>query len=310
MTARPSLRLCNNPTRGTLWVVLAVLAIAATVISYLFLDQPLMYRLFQGSCDWHRHTWTNGFRQLGKAYLVLWLMLLWSCLSGRWRLTLVTATAMILVSMAVCPLKAVVARSRPRSLLTASAPSGAPQAGDRIHRVSFPSGDTAVAFAAAGVIAASLPVAWTPILLLAASLIGLLRVTALVHYPSDVFAGAAIGLLAAWQALRTPLEHIWQTPPHHRMTARQLRRLRRWLPILLVFVAPFLYRDSMWPFLKVFGMPVVVLMTVGAAVLRHPAPPRDKASQMVRPHRVPRGFRRRAIRRTAQFQRSGASLKS
>jgi len=79
---------------------------------------------------------------------------------------------------------------------------------------SFPSGHSAQAFAIAVILAGSYP-RLSPLCYLAATMVGLSRVVVGVHYPSDVLAGAAIGLLsgvlcrqqlrrlaAAWQAQR------------------------------------------------------------------------------------------------------------
>jgi undecaprenyl-diphosphatase len=79
---------------------------------------------------------------------------------------------------------------------------------------SFPSGHAAQAFAIAVVVGTGYPRLAVPVYLLA-SIVSLSRVVVGVHYPSDVLAGAAIGLLsgvlcrrqlrrlvAAWQAQR------------------------------------------------------------------------------------------------------------
>lgn len=62
---------------------------------------------------------------------------------------------------------------------------------------SFPSGHAATAFAAAGVVAIRYPALRIPLLVLAA-VIALSRVYLGVHYPIDVVAGAALGLVIAW----------------------------------------------------------------------------------------------------------------
>lgn len=66
---------------------------------------------------------------------------------------------------------------------------------------SFPSGHTCAAFAAAGVWFRGLPWRWMRVTGLAmAVLMGLSRLYVGVHFPSDVLAGALVGLLAAWLA--------------------------------------------------------------------------------------------------------------
>ncbi len=61
----------------------------------------------------------------------------------------------------------------------------------------FPSSHTAVAFACAAAFAYGLP-GWGMIALVAAAAVGLGRVFVGVHYPTDVLAGAILGMLCAW----------------------------------------------------------------------------------------------------------------
>lgn len=66
---------------------------------------------------------------------------------------------------------------------------------------SFPSGHTCAAFAFAGALLGTLPVRWGRVLALGAALaMGASRLYVGVHYPTDVLAGAVIGLLAGWLA--------------------------------------------------------------------------------------------------------------
>lgn len=64
---------------------------------------------------------------------------------------------------------------------------------------SFPSGHTCAAFAAAGAWYAFLPKKWMAVTgLVLAALMGLSRLYVGVHFPSDVLAGALVGLFSAW----------------------------------------------------------------------------------------------------------------
>lgn len=101
---------------------------------------------------------------------------------------LLAGAALLAASLASGALKDAVGRLRPplahdslTALVTLPADS------------SFPSGHATSAFAAAGVVAALHPGLRAPVLALAA-LIGLSRVYLGVHYPTDVVAGAALGL--------------------------------------------------------------------------------------------------------------------
>lgn len=79
---------------------------------------------------------------------------------------------------------------------------------------SFPSGHSALAFAIAAILAGSYP-RLSPLCYLAATMVGMSRVVVGVHYPSDVLAGAAIGLLSGdlcrYQLRR--LAAAWQAQP-------------------------------------------------------------------------------------------------
>ena len=81
---------------------------------------------------------------------------------------------------------------------------------------SFPSGHTVGAFALAGVLliaSRSLPLRVIAIIL--ASAVGLSRVLAFRHWPSDVVASACLGLLAAWVVVRCQAGHE-ETGDQHR----------------------------------------------------------------------------------------------
>ncbi len=68
---------------------------------------------------------------------------------------------------------------------------------------SFPSGHTCAAFAFASAGLWSFPAKWIKALTLGfAALMGFSRLYVGVHYPSDVFAGAMVGLFAGWAACR------------------------------------------------------------------------------------------------------------
>ncbi|PZG97158.1 phosphatase PAP2 family protein [Streptomyces sp. NTH33] len=77
------------------------------------------------------------------------------------------------------------------------------EADDRPDSSSFPSGHTAAAVAFTAAIAPTWPAAGAACALPAA-MVALERVQSGAHYPSDVAAGAAIGLASAWLTRRAP----------------------------------------------------------------------------------------------------------
>ncbi|MFH8932936.1 phosphatase PAP2 family protein [Streptomyces griseosporeus] len=74
---------------------------------------------------------------------------------------------------------------------------------DRPDSSSFPSGHTAAAVAFTAAVAASWPVAGA-VCAVPAAVVGVQRVQSGAHYPSDVAAGAVIGLVCARLVRRTP----------------------------------------------------------------------------------------------------------
>jgi undecaprenyl-diphosphatase len=245
------------------WIGLA-LAGSAVAASYLFADQAVGSWFLAHPSTWHTNPWVNGLRQLGKADVPIWLLVVWGCLTDKWRVTIVTIVALIMVSLCVCSLKVAVGRARPYQ----SSPSSAAQEREIpwSKRVSFPSGDTGVAFATATTLSQSLHRAWTPPLFAAAAVVGILRVTASQHYPSDVLAGAAIGVFCGllalqWAPRRWPLDRF-QVPGCWRLVAGLL------LVLVLPFAGPFLGMRSLQIFAKVYLLPLALLVLIGLATVR------------------------------------------
>lgn len=73
---------------------------------------------------------------------------------------------------------------------------------------SFPSGHTGASFAAVAALYASRSKLWIPSLILAV-LIAFSRLYLYVHYPSDVLAGIAIGIMAGWIGFKL-VDIIWR----------------------------------------------------------------------------------------------------
>jgi undecaprenyl-diphosphatase len=100
-------------------------------------------------------------------------------------MVVLAALALIVTSAVVVVVKRAVRRRRPALDIQVSVPP---------DRFSFPSGHTAAAFAVAVAMAAVHPWLLPPLLLLAI-VVGYGRMYLGVHYPLDVGAGAAVGLL-------------------------------------------------------------------------------------------------------------------
>jgi protein-S-isoprenylcysteine O-methyltransferase Ste14 len=172
----------------------------AGLASWFGFDQWLISLLSQTRVSWKGGFWGHAFTRLGKVWLQTWLLLVWFLVSRRRHAVLAAFLALVIVGVIVNPLKVTVGKPRPHQVLRAQAAGQDDR--QSTHGLSFPSGDTAAAFA---VTTAVLPAVGWPLRLLllgACAAIGGLRVAALAHYPSDVLCGAAIGLLAGWLATR------------------------------------------------------------------------------------------------------------
>jgi undecaprenyl-diphosphatase len=151
--------------------------------------------------SWERHLehwivlqrvgWLNWFF-IGLSWIgslgVIWLVIA-AVLAVVWRrpsIFLTVLAADVLADLAAELGKVIVQRHRPFET----------QIGPKSNAHSFPSGHTATAFACATVLAHFVPRWRVPFFVLAA-LIGLSRVYNGMHYPTDVLAGAVLGVLIA-----------------------------------------------------------------------------------------------------------------
>ncbi len=256
----------------------AAVLIAASWVCALWLDIPVMAHLHARPMHWHTIPWIHALRCLGKAEVAIWLVAAISVLTGRAKPLVITLAALLLSAAVVVPLKVLVGRPRPSVGLTSHQEAPPPEELTLSARASFPSGDTSTAFAVAAAVGPCVGGPWRPVLVALAAGIGVSRVTTLNHFPSDVFAGAAIGLLVGTLAVG-----LFTTSARlHSLADRLGRPAWRWPLGAVLVLTPgcAALADPGSPlvtFLKVYGLPLLLACVVSLALGRHPqgddAPP-------------------------------------
>jgi len=181
------------------------------LLSFFLIDERVFSWLRNHPHIWLEGNWLRVIKGFGKAWLPIWLLLNWVCATGRQRPALVGLLALVLIAPMVTSLKVLVHRPRPREIIAASTKTEEAENNNnnqRSHNLSFPSGDAAVVFAAATALASFIRWPWVLLFFTTASIVGIKRVTTLAHYPSDVFAGAIIGIFSGWLALQIILRWL------------------------------------------------------------------------------------------------------
>ena len=177
-------------------VVICVLALAAG-LSYWKWDWRIT-GFFLAAGIPHKAPWLLALGEFGRPLTPFWLLLLWAWAAKRPRLLIAGLLAMLLTLCAVLPIKSAFGRVRPDE-----EPAEVMRQPFYKRSYSFPSGDATLAFAvataAAGFIA-SAKLRWLPFL--PAAMAGVTRLMLLRHFASDVIAGAALGILCGYAALR------------------------------------------------------------------------------------------------------------
>ena len=213
-------------------ILIIILGLAA-IWSYLYLDQDVYSFLSKKPLNWHKNDYVRSFAYLGKAWLLIWLPLIWFIVTGRQRAVLTVILAMILVVLLVQPIKYCVRRTRPYEIYRAQ------QRGEQEHHIysslSFPSGDTASAFAVLSVVASFLTWPYIIPLSFVSILVGILRITEMAHYPSDVFFGAAVGIIAGWFAMLIDKKWLPLVPPKFVLKRNMAVITIILIPIILFF---------------------------------------------------------------------------
>ena len=205
-TSEPRLHRINF----TIWVSVVALGLAA-LLSYFLFDERTFSWLRDHPSTWPKNSWVKAIRGFGSAWVLIWLLFNWVCATGRQRPASAGLLALLLIAPTVCTLKPLVHRPRPREVIAAAMKTEKTENNNSSSQnLSFPSGDTAVVFAVA---AALVPFVRWPLGLIFFSIagsVGIMRVVVLAHYPSDVFAGAAIGIFCGWLALQIIRRWLYQ----------------------------------------------------------------------------------------------------
>ena len=207
---------CGSGGRFGAPLCTAVIALALAALAAFFLIDSRAVTLCNDLGVYNKNPWLLSFGELGKPWTPLWLLLVWAWAVNRPRMMLAALAALGLVGLTVTPIKLLTMRVRPDEMLEVMA--GAPMPSGIFHSYSFPSGDTALAFALAVVAAAYLraPRRWLPYTL--AATVALMRLLLVRHHVSDVLAGAALGLLCGEVGLWIRTRWLtWEMPPRARL---------------------------------------------------------------------------------------------
>lgn len=179
-----------------------VVALVACAVSWRCADASLSIWFSERNRAWTDAPFVLGLRQLGKVWAPVWLLLLWVTVTRRTRPATTALLALLLTALIVLPLKETVGRIRPGEYLDLpiDIANDIPASGH-----SFPSGDVATVCAVTFSLICVLSWRTWSVLLALCVLTGMLRLVVLAHHLSDVWAGAAVGILCAYLALR--LDH-------------------------------------------------------------------------------------------------------
>jgi membrane-associated phospholipid phosphatase len=237
-------------------VILAMM----TVVSYFWLDMRVLDFVSRQHWKFKEGHIVHSFKQLGKAEVVIWLILLWALVRNKPSAAVAGLLSLLFIVPLVLPLKKMVSRPRPRDVLELRAHPDA-QVKPR-QSSSFPSGDTATAFAAAVAIAVHTRRIWTPVFIAGAIGVGVLRIAMLAHFTSDVCAGAIAGILGACLALW--LMRRWPVPQID-IRWRSIGLAVLWASLVIMPLSDLLNDDKSFEyFFNNFGIVVVLLVITGS----------------------------------------------
>ena len=183
-------RLKSNKFDSTVFISVFVLLIAA-VFSFFFMDKDISRWVSSRSAELDNFKGSDLLKSLGKVYVPLWLLFLWGYAKKNLQLILAASISVLMALAMTGPLKLIVRRERPREIYLQQTFTQQGEAKEsNSDNESFPSSDTAMIFAHAVVVMPLLSMLSLPILYVLAAAVGVLRILALAHYPSDVLVGA------------------------------------------------------------------------------------------------------------------------
>jgi undecaprenyl-diphosphatase len=274
----------NDPTEpnGRLSAaILALVVIAAllAVVSYFFLDDRVVSWLVRDGVAWRRTAPVRAFALLGKSWLQIWLLLVCLCWPRKRARPVIAALCTIAVLALVVPtLKVAVHRTRPNAT-QATVVLEDPKDNQKTwyDKASFPSGDTSTACGIAAALGSFMGAPWIAALLAVGAGVGALRVVSLAHHPSDVLAGAAIGVLCAWWVARTV--RVWPYPKRASLVVfRRLTMVGLVAIPLVILLSHNTQRSTL--FVWAYALPIAVLYVLQKAVSRLRRPAERKAFRM------------------------------
>lgn len=253
----------NNVKKSGYSAVFAIIGVlfAGMVICFLFVDEPVFSWLRHNASYFKNNIFEEAFEQLGKVFAVIWLLLLWVWLTGRHKTVLIGLLALIITIPCVWAVKIAVKRYRPSDTIKAEAKIENKR--EPLEKRSFPSGDTASVFAIGTVLAFSARRYWVIGIAAGCTAIGVLRVLDLAHYPSDVFAGAALGIFCGWAAIR-----IRNKNPRIENIFAGYEQIIAFVGIFSIPVLVWLFQGRVkLSILLVFYAPVAIIMSLATWIL-------------------------------------------
>jgi len=187
--------------KGLAIVIMTVVGLSVlSILSFVFWDQNILAWQRQNLDHFSKPLFVKGLVQLGKAWLLIWLLLCWVLLAKCRRKASIAMIALFLLIFTVLPLKIITHRPRPRDVIKNH--TQIDNGSYFFYSWSFPSGDTASAFAVAAAISPFIGWFARSIAFALAGCVGVFRVVSFSHYFSDIFAGAAVGIIVAYLAYR------------------------------------------------------------------------------------------------------------